>query len=155
MFQHSEFSPILADPIHVLHIRVNIDLTRIVVLCFSELHTFLSSFARLLPLPLILRHRMGPEAPQLFAGQFLLQIPAVRSPLFPLVTGKFTRASQSPGNFSVMGRAPLDRNIRVGVFQILQLDIEGRNGAAVGRYLTLKVLENFDAFLIILRTKSR
>jgi hypothetical protein len=95
---------------------------------------------------------MGPEAPQLFTGQFLLQIAAVRSPLFLHVTGKFTRASQSTGIFSVMGRTPLDRNIRVEVFQILQFEIEGRKGATVGQYLMLKVLEKFNA--IRLRTNK-
>jgi hypothetical protein len=43
---------------------------------------------------------------------------------------------------------PFDRNIRVEVFQILQLEIEGRKGATVGQYLTLKVLENFDAIRV-------
>jgi hypothetical protein len=88
---------------------------------------------------------MGHEAPQLFAGQFLLQIAALRSPLFLRATGKITRASQTTGIFSVMGRASLDGNMRVEVFQILQLEIDGRKGAPVGQYLTLKVLENFDA----------
>jgi hypothetical protein len=88
---------------------------------------------------------MGTEAPQFFAGEFLLQSAAVRSPLFLRVTGKFTRASQSKGIFLEMERAHIDRNIRVEVFQILQIEIEEKKGATVGQYLTLKVLENFDA----------
>jgi hypothetical protein len=91
---------------------------------------------------------MGAETPQLFTGEFLLQIAIVRSPLFLCVIGKFTRVSQSTGIFSVMARAHIDRNIRVEVVQILQLEIEGRNGATVGQYLTLKVLENFDAIRV-------
>jgi hypothetical protein len=91
---------------------------------------------------------MGSEAPQLFAGEFLLQIAAVRSPLFLWVTGKFTKVSQSTGIFSVMERTPLDRNIRVEVFQILQLEIEWKKGTMVGQSLTLKVLENFDAIRV-------
>jgi hypothetical protein len=145
MFQHSEFSPVLADSIHVLLIRVDIYLARIVVADFSGLHIFLRCFVRPLPLSFRLRRRMGSEAPQLFAGEFLLQIDAVRSPLFLRVTGKFTRAFKSTGIFSVMGSTSLYRNIRVEVFQILQLDIEVRKGATVGQYAILKVLENFDA----------
>jgi hypothetical protein len=148
MFQHSEFAPILVDLVHVLLLRVDIDFMRIVVACFSALHTFLSCFARPLPLSLRLRGQMGPEAPQLFAGEFLLHIAAIQSSLFLRVTGKFSRASQSIGVFSVMERAHLDRNIRVKAFQILQLEIEGRKEATIGQYLTLKVLENFHAIRV-------
>jgi hypothetical protein len=91
---------------------------------------------------------MGPEAPQLFAGQFLLLIAAVQSPLFLRVTGKFIRAFKSTGIFSVMERTHLDRNIRVEVFQILLLDIEGREGETAGQYAILKVLENFDVIWV-------
>jgi hypothetical protein len=74
---------------------------------------------------------MGHEAPQLFAGQFLLQIATDGSPLFLRVAGKFIKAYEPTGIFSVMGRAHIDRNIRVEVFQILQLEIERRKGATV------------------------
>jgi hypothetical protein len=74
---------------------------------------------------------MGPEAPQLFAGEFLLQIATVRSPLFLQVIGKSTRASQSTGIFLEMERAHIDQNIRVEVFQIFQLEIEGWKGATL------------------------
>jgi hypothetical protein len=68
---------------------------------------------------------MGPEAPQLFVSEFLLQIATVRSPLFLHVIGKSTRASQSTGIFLEMERAHIDRNIRIEVFKILQLEIDG------------------------------
>jgi hypothetical protein len=47
-----------------------------------------------------------------------------------------------------MERASFDRNIRVEVFQILQLEIEGRKGATGGQYLMLKVLEKFDVIRV-------
>jgi hypothetical protein len=64
------------------------------------------------------------------------------------MTGKFIRASKSTGIFSVLRRVPLDRTIRVKVFQIIQLEIGGKKGATVGQYLTLKVLENFDVIRV-------
>jgi hypothetical protein len=91
---------------------------------------------------------MGPEDSQLFVGEFLLQIAPVRSPQFLRVTGKSTRASQSTGIFLEMERAPLDRNIKVQVFQILQFEIEGRKETTIGQYLTLKILDNFDAIRV-------
>jgi hypothetical protein len=119
-----------------------------VVAHFSALHTLLCCFTRLLSLSLRLRRRMSPEASQLFAGEFFLQIAAVRSSLFLWLTGKFIRTSQSTGIFSVMERTHFDRNIRVEVFQILQLEIEGRKKVTVGQYLMLKVLEKFNAIRV-------
>jgi hypothetical protein len=109
MLNQSEYSPVLADQIQILHSRVDIDFTRIVVAHFSVPDTFLSCFARILPLSSRLRCGMLPETPQLFAGEFLLQIAAVRSPLFLRGIDNFIRASQSTGILKMMGRIPLDR----------------------------------------------